>query len=151
VVCIGENFEANVLATVLLKKMGVRKVITRASRDIERQILREVGADELIYPEQDMATELAVRLTAKSILELIPLSATLQAAKIYAPSAFWGQSLKDLSLRSEYGINIISIYESNELRDRDAMIPHPDTVIKEGQVLLVVGEEQAIKRLSQMD
>ncbi|MEW6235884.1 MAG: TrkA family potassium uptake protein [Candidatus Omnitrophota bacterium] len=151
IVCIGEDFESNLLATVLLKKMGVKHVITRAARPIERQILLEIGADELVYPEQDLARQLAVRLTAKSLIDLIPLSATLEAARIKAPQSICSKKLADLNLRSKYGINVIAIYDSGEGGKTDNPFPTPETIIQEGQTLLVIGHKDSIDRLADLD
>ncbi|MBN2325695.1 MAG: TrkA family potassium uptake protein [Candidatus Omnitrophica bacterium] len=150
VVCIGENFQANLLTTVLLKKMGVKMVIARASNPIERQILTELGADELIYPEEDLARELSVRLMADSILDMFPLSAGLGAARLKAPQPFWNKSLMELNLRAEYGINIIAIYDPEQMEKTHDPFPVPTDVIKEGDVLMVVGRREAIEKLAQM-
>ncbi|MGC9329067.1 MAG: potassium channel family protein [Candidatus Hinthialibacter sp.] len=150
VVCIGENFQANLLTTVLLKKMGVKMVIARASNPIERQILTELGADELIYPEEDLARELSVRLMADSILDMFPLSSGLAAARLKAPRIFWNKSLMELNLRAQYEINIISIYDAEKMEKTDDPFPAPTDVIKEGDVLMVVGRRDAIERLTQM-
>jgi trk system potassium uptake protein TrkA len=148
VVCIGENFQDNLLTTVLLKKMGVQHVITRASNPIERQILSELGADELIYPEEDLARELSVRLMADSILDMFPLSPSLGAARLKAPKSFWNRKLIDLNLRQEYGINIIAIYDAELMEKTDDPFPHSTDVIKEGDVLLIVGRRESIERLA---
>ncbi len=151
VVCIGETFQANILATVLLKKMGVPKVITRASRAIERQILKEVGADELIYPEEDTARELSVRLLADSILDLIPLGPNLSGAKIKPPSLFHGRTLAELQLRSMYGINVVAVYDSPSEMETSDSFPQPETVIREGQLLVVVGKQENIAKLAELE
>ena len=150
VVCIGEHFEANVLATVLLKKIGVKRVITRASSSIERQILKEVGADELVYPEEDLAQELAMRLTAESLLDLIPLSPTLGVAKLKPPRSLCGHSLATLRLRSTYGVNVIAVYEEGAEEGAQDPIPTAETVIREGQTLLVIGRKENIAKLASL-
>ncbi len=151
IVCIGEAFEANILATVLLKKIGVKKVITRASSEVERQILREIGADDLIYPEEDLAGELAVRLTAKSLLDLIPLSSHLAAAKIKPPKSFVNHSLLELQLRSKYSINVIAIYEAGTEEDSEYIFPTPETEIKEGQTLLIIGTKDDVDKIVNLE
>lgn len=152
VVCIGENFQANLLTTVLLKKIGVKYVVTRASNPIERQILKEVGADELVYPEEDLARELAVRLTAESLLDMIPLSPSLGAAKVKAPKVMWGKALMDLKLRKAYGINIIAIYEEDfdEEEENVDPFPTPETVIRKGQILLIIGKRNDIEKFAKL-
>ena len=150
VVCIGENFESNLLATVLLKKLGVKHVITRAARPIEQQILKEIGADELISPEEDLARQLATRLTADSLLDLIPISATLDAAKIKVPKSFQGQTLKDLRLRPKYGINLIAIYNPGADDETKHLFPNAETILREGQILLIVGPKENVVRFGEL-
>ncbi|MDX9753646.1 MAG: TrkA family potassium uptake protein [bacterium] len=151
VVCIGEDFESNILATVLMKRLGVKQVIARASREIEEVILREVGANEQIFPERDMAKEMAMRLSSSSLLDYMELSESLHAAKLRAPKAFWGKSLIDLSLRSQYGINIIAIYTGEKEAETEDPFPKPDTIIRADHLLLVVGKTEDIDRLALMD
>lgn len=148
VVCIGENFQDNLLTTVLLKKMGVQHVITRASNPIERQILSELGADELIYPEEDLARELSVRLMADSILDMFPLSPSLGAARLKAPKSFLNKKLIDLNLRQAYGINVIAIYDAELMEKTDDPFPNPTDLIKEGDVLLIVGRRESIEKIA---
>jgi trk system potassium uptake protein len=150
IVCIGENFESNILATVLLKKLGVKKVIARASKEVEFQILTEIGADEIINPEKDIAKEMALRLTASSVLDLIPLNSALQAVTMLAPPLFHGKSLSELALRNRHGINIIAIYESEDIEKTCDPFPTPNTIIRKGNVLLLVGKNDDVKKLSQL-
>jgi trk system potassium uptake protein TrkA len=146
VVCIGENFQANLLATVLLKKIGVKRVITRASSSIEHQILEEVGADELIFPEEDLAHQLATRLTAESLLDLIPLGPELEAAKVKAPRFLWGKSLVESNLRSKFQINVIAVYEEGKSLDKQSPFPRPEMIIREDHILLIVGRREALEK-----
>jgi len=150
VVCIGENFQANLLTTVLLKKMKVKYVITRAVNPIEKQILRELGADELIYPEEDLARELSVRLTSNSLLDLVSLGPNLEAANLKAPAAFLNKKLSELNLRVEYGINIISIYRPEDIQETVNPFPKPDHVFKEDEIILVVGSNEDIARITEL-
>ncbi len=150
VVCIGENFQANLLTTVLLKKMKVKYVITRAANPIEKQILRELGADELIYPEEDLARELSVRLTSNSLLDLVSLGPNLGAARLKVPVAFIDKKLLDLNLRVEYGINIISIYRQEDIQETVNPFPKPDHVFAEGEIMLVVGANKDIARITEL-
>lgn len=151
VVCIGENFESNILATVLMKRLGVKHVIARASREIEEMILKEVGANKQIFPERDMAKEMAMQLSSVSLLEYMELSPSLKAAKLRAPKAFWGKSLIDLNLRSRYGINIIAVYTGENERESEDPFPKPDMIIQDYHLLLAVGKSKDIDKLAMME
>ncbi|HOL92807.1 MAG TPA: TrkA family potassium uptake protein [bacterium] len=150
VVCIGDNFQANLLTTVLLKKMGVKRVITRASNPLERSILQEIGADELVYPEEDLAKELAVRLTAVSIEDLLSLGVNLAAAKIRPPHSICGKTLAELHLRKTYGINIAAIYNSEDEEATENPFPTPEHVIAENEMLLVIGRKEDLIRFAEL-
>lgn len=150
VVCIGEHFQSNLLATVILKKIGVKYVITRASNPLERMILEEVGVNELIYPEENMAKDLSVRLAADTLLDHILISKTMGAAKIKAPKIFWGKTLAELELRKKYGINVVAIYKSEKYEETEDPFPSPEQVIQDGQILLIVGHTDNIMALSRM-
>lgn len=147
VVCIGEDFQSNLLATVLLKKIGVPRVISRASNAIERMILKEVGADDVIIPEEEVAKELATRLTSDSILDLIKVSSNLSAVKLKAPKAFWGKSIKELDVRKKYHINIIAVFKHDLDDFMEDPFPNPDQVIGDGHHLLVVARNEDLEKL----
>ncbi len=146
VVCIGENFQANLLSTVLLKKIGAKQVITRASTSIEREILKEVGADNVIFPEEDLARQLATRLTTDNILKIFNLGSELEVAQVKAPESLWGKSILEANLRTRYGINIIAVHEEGKTTDKQDPFPTPDTVIEKNHILLVAGRSKAISR-----
>ncbi len=151
VVCIGDNFQANLLTTVILKKLGVKRVITRASNPLERSILQEIGADELVYPEEDLAKELAVRLTAVSIKDLLSLGVNLAIAKIRPPRAICGKTLADLHLRKFYGVNVAAIYNSEDEQATENPFPNPDHVIVENELLLVIGRKEDLIRFAELN
>ncbi|MBC7189905.1 TrkA family potassium uptake protein [Candidatus Aerophobetes bacterium] len=154
IVSIGE-FEPSILTTALLKKMGVPKVITRASHtisDIQEKILNLVGADRIILPEVEMGKKLAQSLIVSNILDYFPITEKYSAAEIRAPSKLWGKKIGDLKIRQKYRVNILEIKtmspEHPEKVEKINYLPQATDVIKKGDILLVIGEEEDIEKFS---
>jgi trk system potassium uptake protein TrkA len=147
IVTIGEDFESNVLTVALLKKLGVKEVIARASSEIQRQILKLVGADRVIFPEADTAERLAQSLISPSILDYIPLTDGKSIAQVNAPRSFHGKTIAELKIRTRYGVSIIAVKRPSD-EEEVAELPSPDYVIKKGDILVVVGANEDIERLS---
>lgn len=150
VVCIGESFEDNLLATVIIKQMGVPMVITRTSAEVHSQILRLVGADKVIFPEEDVAVKLAQNLTIESILDYVPISEEHTAAQVRAPKKFWGKSLAEINIRRKYKVNLIAIKRSEESDTPGFVddIPGAESVIERGDILVVVGRGEDIEQMA---
>ncbi|RKY01854.1 TrkA family potassium uptake protein [Candidatus Poribacteria bacterium] len=146
IVAIGEDFESNVLTVALLKKLGVKQVIARASSEIQQQILSLVGADKVFFPEADTAERLAQLLISPSILDYIPLTDGRSVAQVNAPESFHGKTIAELKIRTRYGVNVIAVRRSGEKEITE--MPSPDYVIKKGDVLVVVGANEDIEKLS---
>ena len=158
IVSMGENFEAAVMATALLKgKLGVPLVITRASpteSGIREKILKLVGADRIVLPEVEMGRKLARSLLLTHIVDYVPISEKYNAAEIEAPRSFWGKNIGDLNIRRRYKVNILEIKRSylgknGKKTEKINYLPQADDLIEEGDLLLVLGELEDIERLSE--
>ena len=156
VVALGEQQEAAILTTVLLKNLGVGEVIARAMNDLYAQILKMVGADKVILIEEQMAEQLAKALVAPQIIENIPLASGHSLVKIKPRREFIAKKLKDLNFRSRYGINVVAIQKKvEEINDEGETVirikvndlPGPDDKLSEDETLLVVGSEEEIEKL----
>lgn len=153
VVSIGE-FESSILTTALLKKIGVPKVITRASHtvsDIQEKILSLAGADRIMLPEVEMGKKLAQNLIVSNILDYFPVTDKYSAAEVQAPKKLWGKKIGDLKIRQKYRVNILEIHRSSPGEDKvEKMnyLPQATDVIEKGDVLMVIGEEEDIEKLS---
>ncbi|HHF98194.1 MAG TPA: TrkA family potassium uptake protein [Candidatus Aerophobetes bacterium] len=155
IVSIGE-FESCILTTALLKKIGVPKVITRASHtisDIQEKILTLVGADRIILPEVEIGKKLAQSLIASNILDYFPITEKYSAAQVNAPKKFWGKKIGDLKIRQKYRVNILEIRKISEDNKVEKVnyLPQATDMIEKGDVLLVVGEEEDIERFSRSE
>ena len=144
VVCIGYNFESNLLATVLLRKLGVRRVITKAGTRTQRDILLQVGADEVILPEHEAGTRLAQRISTANFVDYLQLGADLGVVEMQAPARLHGRTLADADLRGVYGLTVLAIRRAGEFRFN----PPGETTIEAGDELLVLGKMHDAERLS---
>jgi trk system potassium uptake protein len=142
-VCIGSDFESNLLATVLLLRFGVNRVITKARTRTQRTILESVGAHEVILPEQQAGVHLGRRLAFKHFIEYLEISEGIGVVELRAPPSLWGRTLIDANLRQRYYLNVIAIHRGPEV----IVNLHPDFLIQEGDVLAVVGRIEDAEKL----
>ncbi len=153
IVGIGE-FEASVLTTALLKRMGVPMIITKASytaSHIQERILSLVGADRVVLPEVEMGKRLAQNILFSNILDYIPISEKYSVAEIPSPASFWGKKISRLKIREACRVNILGIKKLSPEGGKVEKInyfPQADDVIEKGDILLVIGEEEDIERFS---
>ncbi|NLG18216.1 MAG: TrkA family potassium uptake protein [Fibrobacter sp.] len=156
IVCIGEDFEANLLTSVLLKHNGVKKVISRASDPLHIKILKAVGIDQIVTPGVETAEKLAYGLIHKSLLDISYISETTAAAKISIPPSFAGKTLGKLNLRARFGINVVAIHRMVEVQGKEGSekvekvisnIPGADTVIESNDILVVIGETENLDKV----
>jgi len=149
-VAIGENFQAAVLTTALLKEFGIERVISRARTIEEARILRLVNADEVVLVEEMVARRLATRMMSPSLVEMVELTPGMSLAKIEALPEMLGKTLSSLQFRQRYGLNVVAVIksETEEQEAASTLLPDPNEVIEEGDVLLVDGPDDAIERLA---
>ncbi len=148
IVSIGENIEASILVVMLLKELGVRNVIAKAVTTLHGKVLQNLKVDRIVYPERDMAIRVAHSLIRPAILEQLELSPEYSIIEIPAPSSLVNKTLKDTRLRTDYGVNLIAIKKKGEGREIWNVNPHPTDVIQDGDLLVVVGENRKLDRLS---
>ncbi|GAB4332434.1 MAG: TrkA family potassium uptake protein [Calditrichia bacterium] len=157
VVCIGEDFESNLLTAVLLKQLGVPRVITRATRSIEEKILSSVGIDQVVLPEQEIGEKLAYSLMHPKLKDIFYLSGEFNIVELEAPENLLGKTLEELRIRSKYNVNLITIRRSvvetqkdgTEIVRQQILMPAADTVIQESDILILFGKKQDIARLAE--
>ncbi|MBN1845876.1 MAG: TrkA family potassium uptake protein [Sedimentisphaerales bacterium] len=154
VVGIGNDFEANVLTTVTLKSMGVKHLCARAEQETHGRILKRIGADEVIFPEDESAQRWSFRLMAPQIGEKIEFAPGFSLGQYTAPASFHGKTLLDLQLRKKYRVNLIGVRslaakgpEADKDKKHMLKIPQPDTVIQEGDILWLVGRDDDLTQL----
>lgn len=144
VVCIGTEFEANILTTTLLQKLGVRRVITKAKTVTQQEILQKVGAHEVILPEHEAGVRLARRLAAIDFVDFLQLSQDKGVVEIVAPDYLVGQSLREAEIRQRYRLAVVAIKRG----ENDVIIsPSAGEVIQAGDILVVLGRTADCEKL----
>lgn len=148
VVSVGNNIEASILITLVLKEMGIKELITKAVTEEQGRVLGRIGADKIIFPERDMGIRIANALTSPKVSEYIDLSSGCSIIEIKAPKEFVGKSLKRLNLRVDWGLNIVAI-KTKDASGQEIINPTPeaDYKIKERDKLMIVGPNENIEKL----
>ncbi|MBU1078626.1 MAG: TrkA family potassium uptake protein [Spirochaetes bacterium] len=155
VIAIGDNIEASIITAALLKKLGIPYIIARAISDIHGQVMKQVGANEIINIEIEQGRRIANKLIAPFILDHIPLSANQSLAEIRIPKDFVGKSLHQLDIRKKYNINVLSIKRTktsiddhgNPVKEETALSPKPNDILKENDIIVVIGTDKDIDKL----
>lgn len=146
VVSIGENLQGSVLATLTLKELQVKKIITRAVDAKHAQVLEKVGADLVVLPSRDMAYRLAERLRDNARDERHPLSGGYQLAEVRLGAILDGQSLNDAKLPQRYKVTAVLILRKHEKGELQAHEATADFLLAREDILLVVGRRENINR-----
>jgi trk system potassium uptake protein TrkA len=144
VVAIGERSHAATLTTLYLKELGVKKIIVKAIDEDHGRILLKVGATEVINPEKDMALKTASQLTNPNILDMVSMSGEYNLNELAPPKAFIGKSLIDLHLRKKYDVFVLGI--KDVLTDEFVLLPPADRLIRDSDLLLIMGKKEGIQR-----
>ena len=142
VVAIGGDFQSSLETTCLLKEMGAKTVVSRAERDGQAKFLLRNGADEIVYPEQQLAGWLAIRYTSDHLLDYIELDPSCSIFEVTVPQNWLGKSIGELDVRKKYAVNIVAIREDGKVN----LSFTPYTVLNERQTLYVIGEYKALKK-----
>lgn len=136
VVCaIGGDIQASIMTTLLLKELGARMLIAKASTSLHGRALEKLGVDRVVYPERDMAQRLAQDFLAPHVTEVLHLTVTQSMFEMPAPDKFAGKTLIELNLRERYGMNVLAIKRGSEPQ----VSPPPTAVVQAGDILLVLG------------
>lgn len=143
VVSIGGDIQSSILVTLMLKELGVKYVVAKAQNDLHGKVLYRIGADRVVFPEREMGIRVASNLVSDNILEYIQLAPDYSIMEIVALSSWTGKTLKDIDMRNEYGINVMAIKHGDEI---DITIS-ADEVLKEGDVLVVIGHNDNLKKI----
>ena len=141
-VAIGEDFQSSLETTSLLKELGARKVIARASTEVHKKFLLRNGADEVVYPEKQLAAWTAVRHTTDHVLDFIALDSEYAIYEVSVPHEWEGKSVGALDIRKKYGLNILVVREHLQ----PSRTVNSDTVFSAGQSVLILGKWADIQK-----
>ena len=143
VVAVGSDLAASALITMNLKTLGVPYIICKAHDDTYREILEKLGADRVIIPEWEMADKLTLGLTSTGVLEYIELSDQYGIVEMTPPESWVGKSIRNLALRTKYGINVLAMRRQDQLN----ILPNIDEPIDAQDTLVLLGSYDVINQL----
>ncbi|MBC7323658.1 MAG: TrkA family potassium uptake protein [Acetomicrobium sp.] len=146
IVAIGENIEASILATSILRGLDVKHIIARAQNSLHARVLAQVGAHRVIFPERDMGIRIAENIVFPWLSEFAALpGSSYLVGSIEAKEEMWGKTLAELNFRQRYNLTVLLLE-----RKGTKLIPSPDTVFQQGDVLTVIGEREDIDKLKSL-
>ena len=145
IVSFGEDLAASTILTLHLKEMKVKTIIVKAPNEDHKRILEKVGATEVVIPEREMAAKIARSLISPNVMEYIPLTREYTICEIAPPASFIGKSIAEIQLRKRYNIGLLA--SRDVLTDQISMIPGGDFVVKDSDILVVIGKEKDIQDL----
>ncbi len=145
IVSFGEDLAASTLTTLHLRQIKVKTIIVKAPNEEHKLILEKVGATDVMIPEKEIAHKVAKGLISPNVIDYLPLSEDYAICEMAPPNDFLGKTIAELQLRSRYHINVIAVRDV--VSGNVQMVPPADFVIKDGEVLVVVGREEDIQKV----
>jgi len=156
IVSTGEDMEASILTTLLMKELGIKTIVAKAVSPSHGTVLRKVGATRVVFPERDMGVRVAENLAAPDILEHISLSPEYSILEVRAPKSFIGRSLKEIDVRAKHGVDIIAIKRKlpcltdtgeSDFKEEILITPGAEEEVADGDILVVLGTNKKIDKL----
>ncbi|MBN2221545.1 MAG: TrkA family potassium uptake protein [Vallitaleaceae bacterium] len=144
IVAISNDMQSSIMATILAKEMGVSYVIAKAQNEIHKKVLEKVGADQVIFPERDIGVRIANNLSSDSFVDFIELSNDFSIVEIEVDQEWVGKTIRELDLRKNYGLNVIGMRSGETI----SITPGPDKFLSIHEVLIVIGNNENLKRFS---
>lgn len=142
VVAISSDFQSSLETTSLLKELGAKMVVSRAERDVQAKFLLRNGADEVVYPERQVAEWAAIRYSADHIMDYIELDEKYAIFEVMVPENWVGRSIGQIDIRKKYSINILGI----KYNDKMNIVIAPDIILTREMSLLVMGEYKTLQK-----
>ena len=146
IVAIGQDIQASILTTLVLKEMGVKQIVTKALTEQHGKVLQKIGADRIVFPERDMGIRVANNLAATNVLDFIELSPDFSIVELIATTEMVGKSLRELDLRAKFGVNVLAIRTTDE---KINVSPAASDKIQAGDLLIIVGENSSLQKLGE--
>ena len=142
IVTIGEDFQSSLETTSLLKELGAKKVVSRASREVHRKFLLRNGADDVVYPEGQLAAWTAIRHTTDHVLDYIALDGEYSIYDLSVPADWQGKTVGGIDIRKKYNLNLLAVRENGH----PSTAVTSDTMLQENQTILVLGKWKDIQK-----
>ena len=145
IVSTGTKISTSILICLFLNEIGVKKILAKALDEDHGQIMKRIGATEIIHPERDMALRVSRGLSRPNILDFIPLADEFDLVQVETPREFIGKSLKELNLRAKHNVHIIAIKEI--VPENFLLVPPASFVIKDSDILIMIGKTEDIQKI----
>jgi len=142
IVAIGDNIQASILTTIILKELGVKDITVKATNDYHEKVLSKIGADRIVHPERDMGKRIAHKIVSNNVLDYLELSDEHSIVEISANEKIHGHSIIELDVRARYGVNIVAIKRNKEI----IVSPQANEKIQKHDILIVIGADSDINR-----
>ncbi len=158
-VTMGDDIEASVLTTALLKRRGIPYIVARATKAIHKTVLEAVGANEVVLLEEEGAMRVAQRILAPRTLDSIALTGEFNLAEWIAPASFVGSTLKALKIREKFDVTVVAVKrvdlsfddQGNPVRGESLTIPYGDLAFEEGDVVFLLGKRKQLDDLMKVE
>ena len=147
-ISLGESISLSLLATLHVKELGARNVIVKGVTKEHGKILEHLGVDRVVFPEEEVARELADRMTWPNVLDYLPIDPEYSVAEVAMPGSLSGRTLAEANLRSTIGVHVMGI--KDVMNGKFEMFPDGRTKLLDDQILLVVGREGEIAKLREL-
>jgi trk system potassium uptake protein TrkA len=145
IIAIGDDIQASILAAILLKDLGIKKVVAKAVTELHGRVLEKIGVDRVVYPERDMGIRVAHQLVSPNLLDYIELSKSYTIAELGVPKELSGKSLSDINPRGRFGCSIVAINKPKGM----IIAPVADDILAENDVMVVIGTNEQIEEFQE--
>lgn len=147
IVAIGEDIQASILVTLMVKEQSVKYVTAKAQNEYHAKVLEKLGVDRVVHPERDMGVRIGRSLTSKNMVDYLDLDANFKLAEILITNPeFVGKSLAEMDFRDRYGLNVIALAHSRQ----EMVLPSAGDVLTENDSILVAGPTRAIDKFEEL-
>lgn len=145
IVAIGQDIQASIMTTLIVKELGVPNVVVKAQNELHGKVLNKIGADKVVYPERDMGLRVAHNLISPNVLEHVELSSEYSIVELKATGEIVGRSLRELHIRARFQCNVLAVKRGEQLN----IAPSADQPIGEEDILVIVGKNDHLTKLEQ--
>lgn len=147
IVAIGDDIQSSILTVMLLKNLGIKKIIAKATSKRHGQVLDTIGVDWIIYPERDMGERVANQLLSPNMLNYIELSKDYNIEEIILPKKMIGKNLRELDIRARFKVSVIAIIRSNDI----IVSPSPDELLRDEDILVTLGNRNDLAKFASLE
>ena len=147
VLATGKYIQDSILSALIIKEMGVKNVIAKASSELHKRALEKIGVSRVVYPERESGVKLAHSLMSLNLVEYLEVTSEYQVAEIIIQDEFHGKTIKEVDLRNRYGVNVLAIRRGRENLN---VLPQAEDILHKGDMLVLLGSNKDLKKFSEI-